>query len=94
MLVVYYVSYLTSFWIRLRYLYCNPAGKSGVGGHDTGLEAPKVGGELGQKDVTKELPEYLKQKLKARGILKDEAAEGYAVTDNASSFWTVNVLIE
>lgn len=53
-----------------------------------------MGGELGQKAVTKELPDYLKQKLKARGILKDEAAEGSAVTDNASSFWTVNVLIE
>ncbi|KAF7127910.1 hypothetical protein RHSIM_Rhsim11G0071400 [Rhododendron simsii] len=63
-------------------------GKSGVGGHDTDLEVPKVGGELGQKAVTKELPDYLKQKLKARGILKDEAAEGSAVTDNASSFCT------
>ncbi|KAH7833763.1 hypothetical protein Vadar_009455 [Vaccinium darrowii] len=59
-------------------------GKSGVGGHDTGLEVPKVAGELGQTAVTKELPEYLKQKLKARGILKDEAAEGSTITDNKS----------
>ncbi|XP_057505025.1 uncharacterized protein LOC130788415 [Actinidia eriantha] len=57
--------------------------KSGVGGHETGPEVPMVDGELGQQAAVKELPEYLKQKLKARGILRDEAAkEGPAMTDN------------
>ncbi|GFY96551.1 hypothetical protein Acr_11g0008570 [Actinidia rufa] len=61
--------------------------KSGVGGHETGPEVPMVDGELGQQAAVKELPEYLKQKLKARGILRDEAAKkGPAMTDNASSF--------
>uniref|UniRef100_A0A7C9E379 Polyglutamine-binding protein 1 n=1 Tax=Opuntia streptacantha TaxID=393608 RepID=A0A7C9E379_OPUST len=41
-----------------------------------------LGGDAQQKHGAKELPEYLKQRLKARGILKDESAEGkYAVND-------------
>ncbi|KAL6984305.1 hypothetical protein U1Q18_017684 [Sarracenia purpurea var. burkii] len=59
--------------------------KHGVGGKEMGPEVPMVDGELGQKDVAKELPEYLKQKLRARGILKDEAATNNSYTpDNKS----------
>ncbi|XP_028073840.1 uncharacterized protein LOC114276249 isoform X2 [Camellia sinensis] len=56
-----------------------------IDGHETGKEIPVVDGELGQRAAAKELPEYLKQKLRARGILKAELAkEGSAMTDNKS----------
>ncbi|XP_059630649.1 uncharacterized protein LOC132273667 [Cornus florida] len=59
--------------------------KPGVGGHETGLKRPELDGELDQKPVDKGLPEYLKQKLKARGILKDDLAKkDPAIFDNKS----------
>ncbi|XP_057972051.1 uncharacterized protein LOC131160408 [Malania oleifera] len=43
----------------------------------------EVDGESAQKHVTKELPEYLRKKLRARGIIKDnKTREDPAVTDN------------
>lgn len=47
------------------------AGASGieVSNNNTGLT-----GELNQKQGIKELPEYLKKRLRARGVLKDDAA--------------------
>ncbi|KAJ0042000.1 hypothetical protein Pint_18412 [Pistacia integerrima] len=43
--------------------------------------------ESEQKPVTKELPEYLKQRLRARGILKDDSNNGDPVNNNAKAQW-------
>ncbi|KAK6944499.1 WW domain [Dillenia turbinata] len=47
---------------------------SEVGGSDNGHET-KDDCKLDQKPAAKELPEYLKQKLRARGIIKDDNAK-------------------
>ena len=53
---------------------------------DETLEAsPTLEKESEQKVSRKELPEYLKQKLKARGILKHEADGGSITSENVSS---------
>lgn len=45
----------------------------------------ELGSESGQKPSSTELPEYLKQRLRARGILRDNLeAENQLVSDNAS----------
>lgn len=55
------------------------------GGAYYGSPRPELHREAEQKPATKELPEYLKQKLRARGILKDDIGEGHPLrTDNAS----------
>ncbi|PIN16997.1 hypothetical protein CDL12_10351 [Handroanthus impetiginosus] len=41
-------------------------------GQKTSQNNTELNGETGQKSMAKGLPEYLKQKLKARGILKDD----------------------
>ncbi|GAV84416.1 WW domain-containing protein [Cephalotus follicularis] len=54
-----------------------------------------VDSESEQKPETKELPEYLKQKLKARGILKDDSGKGGTLrTENASLFGLIIRLME
>lgn len=56
-----------------------------LNGQKTNQNNADVNGESGQKSVGKDLPEYLKQKLKARGILKDnQSAENSLVTENVS----------
>lgn len=58
--------------------------KSGVGEHGGSQEMPTVDGESGQ-NAAKDLPDYLKQKLRARGILKDSPAkESPAIANNKS----------
>ncbi|KAK9281448.1 hypothetical protein L1049_004350 [Liquidambar formosana] len=42
--------------------------------------------ELEQKPMANELPDYLKQKLRARGILKDETAKGANVNTESIIF--------
>ncbi|KAJ8449738.1 hypothetical protein Cgig2_001394 [Carnegiea gigantea] len=49
---------------------------SGFSSSEISRKNPELGGETRLKHGAKELPEYLKQRLKARGILKDESAEG------------------
>lgn len=45
----------------------------------------EIGSESGQKPSSAELPEYLKQRLRARGILRDNLEEeNRLVSDNAS----------
>lgn len=57
-----------------------------IGGNE-GHRSPDINRENEEKSETKELPEYLRQKLRARGILKDGTAKGDPATvDNASSF--------
>ncbi|OVA14531.1 WW domain [Macleaya cordata] len=57
--------------------------KSGGEIRENGPKIPEGEKELESKVLTKELPEYLKQKLKARGILKVDAAKGgYATSSN------------
>lgn len=59
----------------------------GVGGSE-GHKSPDINSESDEKSETKELPEYLKQKLRARGILKDDTGKGQPATvDNASFFF-------
>lgn len=56
----------------------------GVFGHVTGQKNVELDGSSEQKHGASELPEYLKQKLRARGILKDgRAKENTAFSDNA-----------
>ncbi|XP_010256838.1 PREDICTED: uncharacterized protein LOC104596944 isoform X2 [Nelumbo nucifera] len=60
-----------------------PTTTSGVSGleiQEKGKNNPEVEKESESNSVPKELPEYLKQKLRARGILKDETAKGCSVT--------------
>lgn len=46
---------------------------------------PEIAGQAEQQHVAKELPEYLKQKLRARGILRDgREKKDTAVTHNVS----------
>lgn len=47
-----------------------------------GQKIPEIAGQAEQQHVAKELPEYLKQKLRARGILKDGRQKDTAVTHN------------
>ncbi|XP_024031122.1 uncharacterized protein LOC21410519 isoform X1 [Morus notabilis] len=66
--------------------YGVPGGGAYNGGTGTNLSAAIVGNGIGQNTVpcgesehkpgAKELPEYLKQRLRARGILKDESGKG------------------
>ncbi|RVX04872.1 hypothetical protein CK203_019261 [Vitis vinifera] len=49
--------------------------KLGIGGNE-GHKSPEINRESEEKSESKELPEYLKQKLRARGILKDDTAKG------------------
>lgn len=59
--------------------------KSEVGKHQGSQKLANIDGESGQ-NVSKDLPEYLKQKLKARGILKDSLAkESSVIADKAST---------
>ncbi|CAL1352273.1 unnamed protein product [Linum trigynum] len=53
------------------------------GGAYYGSSRPSL--EPKQESATKELPEYLKQKLMARGILKDNKERGHQLGTNASS---------
>lgn len=46
-------------------------------GMKTSQKNAELNGEPGQMSATKDLPEYLKQKLRARGILKDNKNAGY-----------------
>lgn len=63
------------------------SGKPGDENLDIGTNGSKVDKE--SKALRKELPEYLKQKLKARGILKhDGVNDGPATTENASLSFT------
>lgn len=48
----------------------------GAGNDGMGQRNLKLDSESEQKPVTKELPEYLKQRLRARGILKDTSENG------------------
>lgn len=48
----------------------------GAGNDGMDQKNPKLDNESEQKPVTKELPEYLKQRLRARGILKDNSENG------------------
>ncbi|KAK3005315.1 hypothetical protein RJ639_016642 [Escallonia herrerae] len=59
-------------------------GKPGVDCRETGQRISELG-ESEQKPGANGLPEYLKQKLKARGILKDDSAKtDTPISDNAS----------
>lgn len=52
-----------------------------MGGNGVNLVNPEPDRGSEQKTTAGELPEYLKQKLKARGILKDNEVRGYPVKD-------------
>ncbi|XP_058087225.1 uncharacterized protein LOC131234396 isoform X2 [Magnolia sinica] len=58
---------------------CYAPGKTGDENHETGPKNSEV--NKGSESMRKELPEYLKQKLKARGILKDNVTNGRPATD-------------
>ncbi|KAF9592349.1 hypothetical protein IFM89_014275 [Coptis chinensis] len=62
----------------------NIPGKSGGEIDEPAHRLPEEEGEAESKTVSKELPEYLKQKLKARGILKDDTTK-LDITENANS---------
>ena len=47
-------------------------GNFGVGANEVSQNSSGPDGDSDHKPAAKELPEYLKQKLRARGILKDE----------------------
>ncbi|XP_044506281.1 polyglutamine-binding protein 1 [Mangifera indica] len=47
-----------------------------VGSDEIGQKNSELDKESDHKSVTKELPEYLKQRLRARGILKDDSKNG------------------
>lgn len=54
---------------------------------------PGLDSESEQKSATKQLPEFLKQKLKARGLLKDDTVKSHPLrTDNASFSWSLSLL--
>lgn len=48
--------------------------------------------ELEQKPMANELPDYLKQKLRARSILKDETAKGANVNTESVSLYILSSL--
>lgn len=52
-------------------MFCHASVNLGVGNNKMGQSNLAFDRESEQKPVTKELPEYLKQRLRARGILKD-----------------------
>ncbi|XP_009616466.1 uncharacterized protein [Nicotiana tomentosiformis] len=56
-----------------------------ITGHRTNQHGTEPSGSSGHNSVGKELPEYLKQKLRARGILKiDSEIEKHAISNNSS----------
>lgn len=57
-------------------------GTSGFISNETSQKNPDLGGESQQHHEAKDLPEFLKQKLRARGILKDEPAKGDSYANN------------
>lgn len=58
---------------------------SAITGHRTNQQGTDPNGGSEHNSVGKELPEYLKQKLKARGILKDDSKiENHALSSNSS----------
>ncbi|KAK1577974.1 hypothetical protein Q3G72_026564 [Acer saccharum] len=70
-------------------------GNLGVGTDESGQKNLKLDREPEQKHVTTELPEYLKQKLKARGILKDDSdKESRLRIDNKSEMTTSAQLVD
>ncbi|KAJ9185078.1 hypothetical protein P3X46_004750 [Hevea brasiliensis] len=54
------------------------------GGAYYGSSRPELNTESEKKSATKELPEYLKQKLRARGILKDDTGKGDPLKDDTN----------
>lgn len=61
------------------------ANVNNVDDHQTSQRNTEHGAESGLKPVAKELPEYLKQKLRARGILKDDPKiNNQALPDNST----------
>ncbi|KAL5744982.1 hypothetical protein ACOSP7_026128 [Xanthoceras sorbifolium] len=70
-------------------------GNLGVLTDESGQKNPQLDREPEQTHVTKELPEFLKQKLKARGILKDDSdKESRLRTDNKSEVTTSAQLVD
>ncbi|XP_021624042.1 polyglutamine-binding protein 1 isoform X2 [Manihot esculenta] len=64
------------------------------GGAYYGSSRPELNKESEKKSASKELPEYLKQKLRARGILKDDTGNGHPLKDDSletSSSQPVNI---
>lgn len=58
---------------------------STISGHRTNQHGTDPNGGSEHNSVGKELPEYLKQKLKARGILKDDSKiENHGISNNVS----------
>uniref|UniRef100_A0A2P2KD33 Polyglutamine-binding protein 1 n=3 Tax=Rhizophora mucronata TaxID=61149 RepID=A0A2P2KD33_RHIMU len=55
------------------------------GGAYHGYLQPELGRESEQKSSTKELPEYLKQKLLARGVLKEDTLRGQTLKNDNKS---------
>ncbi|KAH6835305.1 WW domain-containing protein [Perilla frutescens var. hirtella] len=55
----------------------NALEKKDLDGMKTSQKNAELNDESGQKSASKDLPEYLKQKLRARGILKDSQKAGY-----------------
>lgn len=61
-----------------------------VGSNDMDKKNPKADRESEYKPATKGLPEYLKQKLRARGILKDDSGQSICVrSDDESLILTI-----
>lgn len=61
------------------------ASGNNIDGHQTGQRNTEHDGESVLKPVAKELPEYLKQKLRARGLLKDDPKmKNQAPPDNSA----------
>ncbi|RAL48157.1 hypothetical protein DM860_005581 [Cuscuta australis] len=58
--------------------------KDAIHGHTTKESNTDRSKDPGCNSATKELPEYLKKKLRARGILKDEPTVGFATQSNRS----------
>lgn len=52
-----------------------------------GSSRPELNKESEKKSASKELPEYLKQKLRARGILKDDTGNGHPLKDDSVSLF-------
>lgn len=64
---------------------CDASGNLRVGSDEIGQKNSELDKESDHKSVTKELPEYLKQRLRARGILKDDSKNGDPTNNKASS---------
>ncbi|OMO61161.1 hypothetical protein COLO4_33517 [Corchorus olitorius] len=61
---------------------------------DASQKNSELHGESKEKAASKDLPEYLKEKLRARGILKDGAiTDDLSRTDNASFFFFLLSLV-